>query len=122
MVETSNCLQTKHGPMVIVRNLPNGTPGISAFHDVNGMCNYCDIYECHEVLLKNSNKYEIDIHDMFSYCLSICTGDIQTAPNTTSMLKHCCISFEKDLNKMKKLTRCKDGKVQQKTNEDDDCI
>ena len=83
-------------PMVIVKNLPNGSPCLSATHDF-GIKVHQDniIHDCHEVLLSNHKYAHGKINDMFTNCLSIYN---QHTSLKLSKLKHCSISFEKNLD------------------------
>lgn len=83
-------------PLVIVRNLPNGSPCISARHHNKQY----SVDECHDVLLANHEYNHNKINDIFFNCLSlaISTNGPSVVETSTPKLKHCSISFQKNLN------------------------
>lgn len=96
----------KQVPVVIVRNLPNGSPSISATTSVASNDNNTDtdtdfITDCHNVLLANHEYEHRKLNDIFAECLQMAKSQSMLQANTSTMkrgLKHCSISFEKNLN------------------------
>jgi hypothetical protein len=83
-------------PIVFVKNLPNGSPCLSAVHDFGVKVHQENIIdECHEVLLGNHKYDHGKLNDIFTECLSIYN---EHASLKSSKLKHCSISFERNLN------------------------
>lgn len=98
MVASSNgdCVPV---PVMIVKNLPNGSPCISAVSDLGNKAHPDDaINECHDLLLYNHKYDHGKINDMFTECLSICRDDGPHVATSKSKLKHCYVSFERNLN------------------------
>ena len=83
-------------PLVIVRNLPNGSPCISAR---NHNTQY-SVDECHDVLLANHKYDHNKINGIFIDCLSLAmsSNEPSVVETSTPKLKHCSISFQKNLN------------------------
>lgn len=85
--------------MMIVKNLPNGSPCISAVNDLRNKIHQDDVInECHDLLLYNHKYNHGKINDMFTECLSIYKDDGQPNKLSKSKLKHCSVSFERNLN------------------------
>lgn len=97
----------KQVPIVIVRNLPNGSPSIAAMSkkvssDDTDTEDY-SIIHCHDVLLANHKYEHRKLNVIFAECLQMATSPPQAPapefiPALKRGLKHCSISFEKNLN------------------------
>lgn len=84
-------------PVVFVKNLPNGSPCLSALHLSSIHVNQDEnIIHCHNVLLSNHEYNHGKINDIYVECLYIHKNK-EASPLKLVKLKHCSVSFEKNL-------------------------
>jgi hypothetical protein len=84
-------------PKIIVKNLPNGTPCISATTgEVDVLKNDENVYEYHDLLLRNDEYTHTKVSDIFIEYMNIHV--VNKASKQNSTLKHCPVSFEKNLS------------------------